>query len=147
MELKNLTNPALLSKEEIEELLPYFKDLKEWIKKVEDMVLQNALSGVRYKGFKLVEGRSISRYKNEAALIKRLEEIGYSNTSVFYKPKELVSVSDLKKIIKKDYDKVADLIEKPEGKPTLVEESDKRPEMVLKSQIEEELFDGEDDIL
>ena len=146
MEKNELISPELLSKEDIEELLPYFKDLKEWIKKVEDMALSNALAGVHYKGFKVVEGRSVSRYFNENALLRRLEELGYTNTSVFYKPRELVSVSDLKKIIKKDYDKVADLIEKPQGKPALVEESDKRPEMTLQKDIENELF-GDDDIL
>lgn len=146
MEKNELISPELLSKEDIEELLPYFKDLKEWIKKVEDMALSNALAGVHYKGFKVVEGRSVSRYLNENALLRRLEELGYTNTSVFYKPRELVSVSDLKKIIKKDYDKVADLIEKPQGKPALVEESDKRPEMTLQKDIENELF-GDDDIL
>lgn len=146
MEKNELISPELLSKEDIEELLPYFKDLKEWIKKVEDMALSNALAGVHYKGFKVVEGRSVSRYLNENALLRRLEDLGYKNTSVFYKPRELVSVSDLKKIIKKDYDKVADLIEKPQGKPALVEESDKRPEMTLQKDIEDELF-GDDDIL
>lgn len=146
MEKNELISPELLSKEDIEELLPYFKDLKEWIKKVEDMALSNALAGVHYKGFKVVEGRSVSRYLNENALLRRLKDLGYSNTSVFYKPRELVSVSDLKKIIKKDYDKVADLIEKPQGKPALVEESDKRPEMTLQKDIEDELF-GDDDIL
>lgn len=144
MEKTELVNPELLSKADIEELLPYFKDLKEWIKKVEDMALANALKGIRYKGFKLVEGRSISRYINENALIKRLEEIGYKNTSVFYKPKELVSVSDLKKIIKKDFEKVSDLVEKPQGKPTLVEESDKRQEMTLEKDVEDELFNDMD---
>lgn len=146
MEKNELISLELLSKEDIEELLPYFKDLKEWIKKVEDMALSNALAGVHYKGFKVVEGRSVSRYLNENALLRRLEDLGYKNTSVFYKPRELVSVSDLKKIIKKDYDKVADLIEKPQGKPALVEESDKRPEMTLQKDIEDELF-GDDDIL
>lgn len=123
---QELKQPELLSKEELEALLPELADLKEWIKKVEDYALAQAVSGVRYRGFKLVEGRSVAKYKDEHALIERLEKNGYQK-AIFYKSPELVSVSDFKKIVKKDYPDYEDLIEKPKGKLTLVPESDKRP--------------------
>lgn len=123
---QELKQPDLLSKEELETLLPELADLKEWIKKVEDYALAQAVSGVRYKGFKLVEGRSVAKYKDEHALIQRLEANGYQK-AIFYKSPELVSVSDFKKIMKKDFVNYEDLIEKPKGKLTLVPDSDKRP--------------------
>lgn len=123
---QELKNPELLSDKEIEQLLPELADVKAWIKKVEDYALEKAKAGTQFKGFKLVEGRSIARYTNENELIKRLEKNGYDK-AIFYKTPELISVSDFKKIVKRSYVDYEDLIEKPHGKLTLVPDSDKRP--------------------
>ena len=50
----------------------------------------------------------------------------------FLKPKELLSITNLEKLVgKKKFTELASpYISKPEGKPTLVEESDKRPSIV-----------------
>ena len=137
MELKN---PELLTQKEIEELLPKLTDLKDWIKKVEDYALNQAKNGIHYNGFKLVEGRSIAKYLNENELISRLEKNGYSK-DLFYKKPELISVTDFKRIVKSDYDKYKDLIDKPAGKLTLVPESDKRPAVNVNESAEEEFKD------
>ena len=123
---QELKKPELLTKEELEELLPELGDLEEWIKKVKDYALAQAIAGEKIKGFKLVEGRSVAKYKDERALIRRLEANGYQK-AIFYKSPELISVSDLKKILKRDFANYEDLIEKPQGKLTLVPETDKRP--------------------
>lgn len=123
---QELKNPELLNDKEIERLLPELADVKAWIKKVEDYALERAKAGTQFKGFKLVEGRSIARYTNENELIKRLEKNGYDK-AIFYKTPELISVSDFKKIVKRSYADYEDLIEKPQGKLTLVPDSDKRP--------------------
>lgn len=144
---QELRNPELLSKEEIEELLPKLADLKDWIKKVEDFALQEAKDGVEFKGFKLVEGRSVAKYKDEHELISRLEKKGY-NKALFYKAPELISVTDFKRIVRNDYDEFKDLIDKPAGKLTLVPESDKRPAVVTKydiSDLEEAFNDQKND--
>lgn len=142
----NLKEPDLFTNEEISTLLPLFEDVKEWIKKVEDYALSEALKGNKIPGYKVVEGRSISRYTNQSAVLDRLKEIGYSEQAVFFKPRELVSVSDMKRIIKKDFEKIEDLVEKPKGKPTLVEASDKRPEYSSEDDVKAELF-GIDDLV
>ena len=134
MELKN---PELLTQKEIEELLPKLTDLKDWIKKVEDYALDQAKNGIHYNGFKLVEGRSVAKYKDEKTLIERLEKDGYQK-AMFYKIPELISVTDFKRIVKSDYDKYKDLIDKPAGKLTLVPESDKRQEVLINPTAEEE---------
>lgn len=123
---QELKNPELLNDKEIEQLLPELADVKAWIKKVEDYALEKAKAGTQFKGFKLVEGRSIARYTNENELIKRLEKNGYDK-AIFYKTPELISVSDFKKIVKRSYADYEDLIEKTQGKLTLVPDSDKRP--------------------
>lgn len=99
---QELKQPELLTKEELEELLPELGDLEEWIKKVKDYALAQAIAGEKIKGFKLVEGRSVAKYKDERALIQRLEANGYQK-AIFYKLPELISVSDLKKILKRDF--------------------------------------------
>lgn len=126
---QNLTPPELLSKKEIEELLPELADLEDWIKRIKEYALSEAIKGEHFKGFKVVEGRSVAQYKDEHELIKRLEENGYDK-AIFYKVPTLIGVSDFKRIVKKDYEKFADLIEKPQGKLTLVSEDDKRPAYV-----------------
>ena len=139
IDLKNLKNPSLLTNEEIAHLLPIIKTLKDWFKKIEDYSLSIALEGQKIEGYKVVEGRSISRYKDSNEVLKRLTELGYK-TSMFLKPQELVGVTDFKRILKKDYAKFEDLIEKPKGKPTLVEESDKREEWHDDNSIKGELL-------
>ena len=136
-------SPELLNKEELEELLPKLADLKDWIKKVEEYALQEAKAGVQFKGFKLVEGRSVAKYKDEHELISRLEKKGY-NKAMFYKAPELISVTDFKRIVKNDYDEFKDLIDKPAGKLTLVPESDKRPAVSVKPDLSDldEVFDN-----
>lgn len=133
---QELKNPELLSDKEIEKLLPELADVKACIKKVEDYALEKAKQGAKFQGYKLVEGRSIAHYKDENALIKRLEANGYDK-AIFYKPAELISVSDFKKIVKRTYPEYEDLIEKPQEKLTLVPDSDKRPEFNAVSAAEE----------
>lgn len=123
------TSPELLSKEEIEELLPELADLEDWISRVKAYALSEAIKGEHYKGFKVVEGRSVAQYTDEHELIRRAEELGY-NKAIFYKSPTLIGVSDFKRIVKKDYDKFTDLISRPQGKLTLVSEDDKRPAYV-----------------
>lgn len=69
---QELKNPELLNDKEIEQLLPELADVKAWIKKVEDYALEKAKAGTQFKGFKLVEGRSIARYTNEKSLLRDL---------------------------------------------------------------------------
>ncbi|MDN6029668.1 MAG: DUF2800 domain-containing protein, partial [Lactococcus plantarum] len=57
-----------------------------------------------------------------------LSKAGYAE---IYKPQELITLTNLEKLVgkKKFGDLLNDIIVKPEGKPTLVVETDKRPEI------------------
>ena len=122
-------DPKLISKEEMERnILPLLSTFKTWLSGVEEYSLQQALDGVQYQGFKIVEGRSIRKITNPSAVMELLGKEGFAKES-YIKPTELRSITDLEKLIgKKRFGTLcADYINKPQGKPTLVPESDKRP--------------------
>lgn len=121
-------DPALLTREQIETIvLPNLATIKTWLTGVEEYTLQQALSGVQYSGFKLVEGRSVRKVTNTEAVQQVLKDHGFDET-MYLKPVELRTITDLEKNIgKKQFATLCgQYIDKPTGKPTLVPESDKR---------------------
>ena len=122
-------DPRLISKEDMERtILPLLSTFKTWLSGIEEYSLQQALDGVRYNGFKIVEGRSVRKITDPTAVMGLLDKEGFAKES-YVKPTELRSITDLEKLIgKKRFGTLcADYINKPQGKPTLVPESDKRP--------------------
>lgn len=122
-------NAQLLSTDELaKDVLPMLPIIKTWLAGVEDYALQQALSGVSLPGWKLVEGRSNRKIVNVEGAATALINAGYAKTAI-YKPQELCTITELEKLVgKKQFAALcADFIEKPKGKPTLAEESDKRP--------------------
>lgn len=122
-------DPRKISKEVMEStILPLLSTFKTWLTGVEEYSLEQALNGVQYQGFKIVEGRSIRKITNPTAVMELLCKEGFAKES-YIKPTELRSITDLEKLIgKKRFGAIcAEYINKPQGKPTLVPESDKRP--------------------
>lgn len=122
-------DPRKISKEVMEStILPLLPTFKTWLTGVEEYSLEQALSGVQYQGFKIVEGRSIRKITNPTAVMELLDKEGFAKEA-YIKPTELRSITDLEKLIgKKRFGAIcAEYINKPQGKPTLVPESDKRP--------------------
>lgn len=127
--VKNHEDPRLISAEELAtDILPIVATVKTWLAGVEDYALQQALSGVELPGWKLVEGRSIRKITNQEGVEKALTEEGFDYDDI-YKPLELRTITDLEKLVgKKQFNGLCgEFIEKPQGKPTLAPESDKRP--------------------
>ena len=125
---KSQFEAKLLSADDIaHEVLPILPLVKLWVSGVEDYALQQALGGVHFDGYKLVEGRSIRKITDTNAVIARLEDGGYKREDVV-KPTELRSLTELEKLTgkKKFAELCGEYIYKPQGKPTLVEEDDKR---------------------
>lgn len=120
---------SLLSDTEISEILARIDLIKNWITAVEDYALQAALDGKKFPGFKLVEGRSIRKYSDEKMVADRLIENGYKS-DLIYEPAKLKTITAMEKMVTKKafVALLGDLIIKPQGKPTLAPESDKRPE-------------------
>lgn len=122
-------DPRKICKEVMEStILPLLSTFKTWLTGVEEYSLEQALSGVQYQGFKIVEGRSIRKITNPTAVMELLGKEDFAKEA-YIKPTELRSITDLEKLIgKKRFGAIcAEYINKPQGKPTLVPESDKRP--------------------
>ena len=118
--------PPLLTDEEVEEILVRADDLVTWAADIKKYALQQAINGKKWNGWKLVEGRSNRRYTNETAVAGVITDAGFDP----YEHKVLGVTAMQKLLGKSRFDELlAAYIEKPQGKPTLVPESDKRPAM------------------
>ena len=118
--------PPLITDEEIEDVLGEIPELIKWANAILAYATDAAVNhGKEWTGFKIVEGRSVRRYKDEDAVAREAESAGY--TDIF--DKKLISLTQMEKLMgKKAFtDILGGLIEKPPGKPTLVPISDKRP--------------------
>ncbi|ASJ54230.1 hypothetical protein BP422_12135 [Brevibacillus formosus] len=123
-------DPALLDNEEIGSILYITEQLKAWAKDVEDYAFEQAKKGNKIPQWKLVEGRS-NRVITDKAAARFSFEIADVDMDKYLKPQELLGIGDMEKNIgKKELAKLLDgLIFKPQGKPVLVPETDKRPEL------------------
>ena len=118
--------PPLLTDEDVEDILSKVDDLVAWASDIKEYALQQAISGKFWTGWKLVEDRSNRRYVNDAAVAAAVTEAGFDP----YEQKILGVTAMQKMLGKARFEEIlAGLIEKPQGKPTLVPESDKRPAM------------------
>lgn len=119
--------PVYLSDEALKEILDQASEIKKWVESVEAYALKQALDGKEVPGYKLVEGRSNRVITDKAKAIDILHDNGFDDE--IYKPKELLAMGALEKLIGKSTfaELLAEVIDKPQGKPVLVQESDKRP--------------------
>lgn len=120
--------PPLLTDAEIEEILTVLPDLTKWANEITAYVTDAAVNhGKEWSGFKVVEGRSIRRYRDEEKVAEAAMEAGYTD---IYR-RSLITLTEMQKLMgKQNFEEIlGDLIYKPPGKPTLVPRSDKRPAM------------------
>jgi len=119
-------SPALLDDEEIADILGKVDAVTAWASDVKEFALQQAISGKEWIGWKLVEGRSNRKYTSEAAVATTVEGAGFDPYE-----RKVLGVTAMQKMLGKTRfeELLAPYIEKPQGKPTLVPESDKRPAM------------------
>lgn len=115
----------LLSDEEIESILTVIPNLTKWAKEIMVYATEAAVNhGKEWRGFKLVEGRSVRKYKDENAVAEVAKAAGYKD---IYRH-SLITLTEMQKLMGKENfeDVLGDLIIKPPGKPTLVPITDKR---------------------
>ena len=117
--------PALLADEEIADILGKVDALTAWASDVKEYALQQAISGTAFPGWKLVEGRSNRRYTSEAAVAAAVEGAGFDPYE-----RKVLGITAMQKLLGKSRfeELLSPYIEKPQGRPTLVRSSDKRPE-------------------
>ena len=120
--------PPLLTDSEIEEVLSKLSDLTKWANEIIAYATDAAVNhGKEWYGFKVVEGRSVRKYKDEDAVAEVAKANGYKD--IFRQ--SLITLTEMERLMgKSKFEKIlGDLIYKPPGKPTLVPLSDKRPAM------------------
>ena len=120
--------PPLLTDSEIEEFLSKLSDLTKWANEIISYATDAAVNhGKEWHGFKVVEGRSIRKYKDEGAVAEAAKANGYKD---IYR-QSLITLTEMQKLMGKSkfQEILGGLIHKPPGKPTLVPLSDKRPAM------------------
>ena len=124
--------PPLLTDSEIEEVLTILPDLTKWADGILAYATDAAVNhGKEWNGFKVVEGRSVRKYKDEELVAQAAKDHGYTD---IYR-QSLITMTDMQKLMgKKQFEQIlGDLIVKPQGKPTLVPVTDKRPAMNVTS--------------
>ena len=120
--------PPLLTDAEIEEVLTILPDLTKWADGILAYATDAAVNhGKEWNGFKIVEGRSVRKYKDEELVAQAAKDHGYTD---IYR-QSLITMTEMQKLMgKKQFEQIlGDLIVKPQGKPTLVPITDKRPAM------------------
>lgn len=119
----DFTEPPLLSDNEVEEILDKIDRLVSWANDIKEYALKAALNGKQWENRKLVEGRSVRKYTDEAMAALAVKNAGYEPYE-----KKLLGITEMQKMLgKKQFNKIlGDFVEKPKGKPTLVPMSDRR---------------------
>lgn len=120
-------DPLLITPDMAGQILAKAADIKAWLNDLEALVQSALISGKPVPGWKIVEGRSNRKFADEKKVADAMKAAGYDE-AVLYE-KKLISLTAMEKDFgKKAVGKIlGKLIVKPQGKPTLAPESDKRP--------------------
>lgn len=135
-------DPQLLSEDRLVEVFTQLPMLKDWAESVAEYLLKQAIAGKEVPGYKVVEGRTQRKWADEAQVREIL--------SVDHDPSEftvtkLAGIPAIEKLLKKDFQPLlGDLVVTPQGSPTLVPLSDKRPAMNGLSQAQAEFSSPEE---
>ena len=118
--------PETLEETEIAAILAKIDSLVSWASDLKEYALAQAMSGTHYEGFKVVEGRSNRKYTDDDAVAAAVETAGFDPYE-----KKLLGITAMTSLLgkKKFEELLGSYITKPQGKPALVPETDKRPAM------------------
>ena len=117
-------NPPTLQDDELTEVLNKADELSSWCEDVKEYALNVLLNGGHIEGFEIVDGRSIRKYTDEESVAKTVKDAGFDP----YEHKVLGITAMTGLLGKKKFNELlSSFIIKPQGKPTLAKESDKRP--------------------
>ena len=119
--------PDMLEDSEIEMILERADALIAWAADVKEYALSEALKGRKWNGYKVVEGRSNRKYTDEKMVAAVVKEAGKDP----YSEPKILGITEMTKMLggKKKFDELLSrYVCKPQGKTTLVPESDKRKE-------------------
>ena len=117
--------PALLTDEEVSEVIARADELSKWAADVYAYAQDQAIThGKHWPGYKVVEGRSARRYTSEEDVAQAATAAGYTD---IYK-KSLLGITEMERLMGREQFNaiLGRLVYKPQGKLTLVPDSDRR---------------------
>lgn len=120
-----------LSDQELGLVLGHAEELGRWVADLKDAAQEKIMEGGVVPGWKLVEGRSVRKFTGtEEQIVKAAAAAGYEKPMLY--ETRMITLSAMEKLMgKKNFSKAMHgLVEKPQGKPTLAPESDKRPSIM-----------------
>ena len=128
-ELSERHDPRLITLTELGEYLKRGRDMAAWLEDMKEYALSESLAGGEVPGWKAVEGRGSRAFTDTDEAVDTLIKNGIDE-SVLYERRVLTLAQMEKAVGKKAFGEiVGNLVVKNPGKPTLVEESDKRPKI------------------
>jgi hypothetical protein len=119
------SKPEQLTDEQLKTALDNKKLIVSWFDAVETLVTDRLSTGQGFNGYKLVAGRANRAWRDEVATAAALRDVLGEDT--LYTRKIISPAQAEKELGKSRAELLDDLVTKPEGAPTLVPESDKRP--------------------
>lgn len=143
---EDFKEPELLGIPRVAEIFGQATMLLDWVNSMASYLKEQALKGEVIPGYKLVEGRSNRVISDEKEAIKALRAAKFKPSQ--YMISKLGGIGMIEKLVGKDNIEtiLEGIILKPEGAPTLVPESDKRPAMGIE-QAKIDFQPEEEDIL
>ncbi|WP_018694529.1 DUF2800 domain-containing protein [Algicola sagamiensis] len=121
--------PNTLTPEEVAAILPQLKALKDWASAVEGYAHSQLSDGHSIPGYKLVAGRSTRQWFDAEAAEQALRKTKLKVAEIY--TKKLVTPTQAEKLLGKGHLVLKEHVIKPEGKPTVVHDSDKRPAILI----------------
>lgn len=112
----NLEEPNLLTPEEQSKILANKSLIISFLSAIEDKAIETLESGGTFPGFKMIEGRTTTKWKEGAE--EKLKEL-YDEDALYNK--KFIGITEAKKVLEKEH--VAEFTYKAPGSPKLVHES------------------------
>ena len=122
-------DPHLLTESQVIEVYKQQPMLVDWVNSVTKYLLDEAVKGKKWPGLKLVEGRSNRKWSDEVKVKETLADNLFDEKD--FTTTKLQGITAVEKLVgKSEFPTIlGNLVIKPQGKPTLVPMSDKRPAM------------------
>lgn len=118
--------PYLIEEDQLLEIYKVLPMLQDWAKGVNEYMLKRALEGKAWEGLKVVSGTSRRKWTDEAEVIKKLKGAKFKPSQ--FQKTSLLGIPAIEKLTGADFaELVGQHVIKPQGAPTLVDQSDKRP--------------------
>jgi len=123
----DFAEPELLTDDELLELFESLPLLKKWLESVAAYLLEEAKKGRKFPGYKLVAGKTSRKWSDPTSAAIALRGMGFETHQIYNS--KIKGIGDVSQLMAVDVfeKKMLKFITRPEGAPTLVPESDKRP--------------------